>query len=691
MLSPCTVYLHKISRSHQYMDGNVSREHGFLPPRVLVAPLPTSHSAWEQAARELPHLVFSSSAQDELSRMPLLSAEEPSLPDPHLKRAAVIMGLLASGYWRFGIERLFLTRNSDIEDGLPPAILEPWKTICRRLGRSRHYQSTEDLLSNNFTFLDGRKCASDGGYDVGDAVVENLRNLIPVFNNEAERVFYSAMVEVQAASAPLVEEICYVQHRILESGVEARDDVVEALERMSACVKAATNALSKVSARPDSGTYCDPILWAKTVAIFNVPPTTYPSGPMSGAALPVVHTLDSLVGRRRFDSDYGKFSRSIQAGFLPEKLRGFLAAMNEVSIREYVCAAVRVDQRRSAGLAVAFDALVDSYAGNGGFLATHVAKVTHYLGVGTLVGRNQSTSGDQRHVGEQSWTHVAAQLQVSAGERLAGRIVGRAEREEPTTGRGDIEGLPEFSIIDVARHRSRDDGWVVLHGRVVDVSEFASRHPGGAEILCASLGRDGSVDFALVAGHDCPSVRRLIATTTVGTLRRSCEREGISSWYEALDYATKMHNALRIQHEHAIAPVTKVIFFGQAYCHFIDEHLAVIVKLLGASAASCAEALGVDARAVGSLFRRTVTEFAGGDRAGESGVLLDHLGAGCLGLADRIIEACSRVIGEMEAGLPLTHADRLARADEIAGFIREWLGEELRFWRRPVQRTAARG
>jgi len=68
----------------------------------------------------MPSLVFDGDAQPVLAQMPYLSAAPDALPDRYVKRATVIMGLLACSYWRFGVERFFSTRNSDISDYLPP-------------------------------------------------------------------------------------------------------------------------------------------------------------------------------------------------------------------------------------------------------------------------------------------------------------------------------------------------------------------------------------------------------------------------------------------------------------------------------------------------------------------------------------------------------------------------------------------
>ncbi len=47
-----------------------------------------------------------------------------------------------------------------------------------------------------------------------------------------------------------------------------------------------------------------------------------------------------------------------------------------------------------------------------------------------------------------------------------------------------------FSTEEISRHRSKDSLWVVRGSRVYDVTDFARRHPGGAEVLQTHAGGD---------------------------------------------------------------------------------------------------------------------------------------------------------------------------------------------------------
>ena len=49
-----------------------------------------------------------------------------------------------------------------------------------------------------------------------------------------------------------------------------------------------------------------------------------------------------------------------------------------------------------------------------------------------------------------------------------------------------------FSEEEVSRHKSRLDAWVVLDGRVYDITGFLYAHPGGLEVVAGHLGTDVS-------------------------------------------------------------------------------------------------------------------------------------------------------------------------------------------------------
>ncbi|KAL1411243.1 hypothetical protein Q8F55_002194 [Vanrija albida] len=52
-----------------------------------------------------------------------------------------------------------------------------------------------------------------------------------------------------------------------------------------------------------------------------------------------------------------------------------------------------------------------------------------------------------------------------------------------------------ISFDEVQKHNSRDDCWVIIDGKVYDVTEFIEIHPGGAGIIAANAGKDATKIF----------------------------------------------------------------------------------------------------------------------------------------------------------------------------------------------------
>jgi cytochrome-b5 reductase len=53
----------------------------------------------------------------------------------------------------------------------------------------------------------------------------------------------------------------------------------------------------------------------------------------------------------------------------------------------------------------------------------------------------------------------------------------------------------DIPMQEVQQHASVHDGWVVLYGKVYNLSPYLPYHPGGAAILKAVLGKDGTALF----------------------------------------------------------------------------------------------------------------------------------------------------------------------------------------------------
>ncbi|CAN6331110.1 unnamed protein product, partial [Urochloa humidicola] len=57
-----------------------------------------------------------------------------------------------------------------------------------------------------------------------------------------------------------------------------------------------------------------------------------------------------------------------------------------------------------------------------------------------------------------------------------------------------------YTLEEVAKHNSKDDCWLIIGGKVYDVTKFLEDHPGGDDVLLSSTAKDATDDFEDV-GH----------------------------------------------------------------------------------------------------------------------------------------------------------------------------------------------
>ncbi|CBI27309.3 hypothetical protein VitviT2T_000019 [Vitis vinifera] len=76
-----------------------------------------------------------------------------------------------------------------------------------------------------------------------------------------------------------------------------------------------------------------------------------------------------------------------------------------------------------------------------------------------------------------------------------------------------------FSMQEASLHNSKDDCWVVIDGKVYDVTTYLDEHPGGDDVILATTGKDATDDFE-DAGHS-NDARELMKSFCVGELDMS--------------------------------------------------------------------------------------------------------------------------------------------------------------------------
>jgi cytochrome-b5 reductase len=82
----------------------------------------------------------------------------------------------------------------------------------------------------------------------------------------------------------------------------------------------------------------------------------------------------------------------------------------------------------------------------------------------------------------------------------------------------------EFSYSDVAAHKSENDCWIVIHGKVYDVTEFLDKHPGGADIIMDDAGADVTTQFEDTGHSD--DARKDMLKYEVGVIKAGEQKVG---------------------------------------------------------------------------------------------------------------------------------------------------------------------
>ncbi|XP_062219795.1 cytochrome b5-like [Phragmites australis] len=77
-----------------------------------------------------------------------------------------------------------------------------------------------------------------------------------------------------------------------------------------------------------------------------------------------------------------------------------------------------------------------------------------------------------------------------------------------------MAGGKVYSFEEVRKHNDRKDCWLIISGKVYDVTLFMEEHPGGDEVLLASTGKDATADFEDIGHTD--SAKELMPQYCIG-------------------------------------------------------------------------------------------------------------------------------------------------------------------------------
>lgn len=76
--------------------------------------------------------------------------------------------------------------------------------------------------------------------------------------------------------------------------------------------------------------------------------------------------------------------------------------------------------------------------------------------------------------------------------------------------------MRKITVDQLQQHNAVDDMWMVLCGKVYNVTPYISYHPGGASILLKGAGKDGTLLFNAI--HPFVNIDVLIGNLCVGVI-----------------------------------------------------------------------------------------------------------------------------------------------------------------------------
>jgi len=173
----------------------------------------------------------------------------------------------------------------------------------------------------------------------------------------------------------------------------------------------------------------------------------------------------------------------------------------------------------------------------------------HELGWGASLQDAEVSEGQTKESAETDVSAVIAKSTACADEcRQGGNVSSKAEASTApgaAVARGSVAARQQtFTWSEVANHSTQDDIWVVIDGRVYDVSAWAPHHPGGS-IIYKFAGVDATDQFA--AFH-LPRVSKRLPKFLIGKIDDSiacCESTDGAVQSVAPSAATLEYRALR--------------------------------------------------------------------------------------------------------------------------------------------------
>lgn len=397
--APSLQVLH--SSPGENVDGFLSPKFG-LCPSAPIPSLPSDgpHAIWELLANKLPEMYFSGDYSP-LEKLPVVDSTLTYLPDKELKRAAMLLGIMAHSWAQVGPG-----------GELPPGVLTPWENVNRRMGRPAATMTYQDYFTLNLCWHDG--LATTPTCFTDDNIYKDTEVSIKAFGIDNELFFIQYNFGIDWFSRGMPLDMAKAQQAVLDN-----DDATleEMLLKIIHHVESMTTAFTAIDPHPFSSKYCCPIEWSKTIGKI-IPSIRKGEQSLSGLQNSSIHLVDIFLGRMVYDSDMGKLAIEERQGWLPSLHLQFFQALSKISVRAYVC---RHSNRRLHHL---YNRLLDAWTGPGehSWMSKHRIKINNFLELGMKTARDKSSgvsAGEGSDWGNsRAWETVDRYCREAAHERF---------------------------------------------------------------------------------------------------------------------------------------------------------------------------------------------------------------------------------------------------------------------------------
>ena len=104
---------------------------------------------------------------------------------------------------------------------------------------------------------------------------------------------------------------------------------------------------------------------------------------------------------------------------------------------------------------------------------------------------------------------------MSGGTKKTKKVINNKTNKTNKTNK--INKTKEYTLEEVAKHNTKSDAWIIINGKVADITKWIPKHPGG-DIIMSGVGKDATKLFNSV-GHD-DYAKKMFKKYQIGILKK---------------------------------------------------------------------------------------------------------------------------------------------------------------------------